>query len=107
MQAQSLKLRAIAFFLAARILSGTASIRDLRRDINAFNVGGFAGLIIGIIVVVVIVASLMGTLKTQLTKYAANESTFGPTMQTVVPLLIGVSILLAIVYVLLERRATE
>jgi NADH:ubiquinone oxidoreductase subunit 3 (subunit A) len=82
-------------------------IARLRADSWGFNVGAFAGLVIGIIVVVIIVASLMGTLKTNLTKYAANESTFGPTMQTVVPLLIGVSILLAIVYVLLERRATE
>lgn len=98
----------ISYFFALALVDPREAWRqasNLRNDLaGAFDVGTFVGLVIGVIVLIIIVASLMGTLKTNLTKYAANETTFGPTMQTLVPLLIGVGIILTLVFVLLRRQ---
>lgn len=61
------------------------------------SVGGWTGRIVGALILVIIVAALFGPLNTALTNYAANETTFGPILQTLVPILIGVGILLAFV----------
>jgi hypothetical protein len=50
--------------------------------------------IIAFVVLVVIVGALFPTLTDALADYAANETTFGPVLETIVPLLIGVGILL-------------
>lgn len=60
-----------------------------------FELGPFVKkLVVGIVLILVYVA-LLTPLKTALASWAKNETTFGPTAQTVVPLLIGVGILLA------------
>jgi len=61
------------------------------------NVGAWVGLIIGAMVLVIIVATLLPKLTDALASYAGNETTFGPVLQTIVPLLIGVGILVAFV----------
>lgn len=80
---------------------------SLRADRMGINVGGFVALVIGVIILVIIVAALMGTLKTNLVKYAANESVLGATVQTVAPLLISAAILLTLVYWLVEKKAGQ
>jgi uncharacterized BrkB/YihY/UPF0761 family membrane protein len=82
-------------------------IYRLRKDRQGIAVGAFVAMVIGIIVLVVIVSALMGTLKTNLVKYAANETTLGSTVQTVAPLLISAAILLTLVYWLIERKAGQ
>ena len=64
---------------------------------DGMDVKRWTGLIIGAMVLLIIVAALFGPLNTALADYAANETTFGPILQTLVPILIGVGILLAFV----------
>lgn len=60
-----------------------------------FDIGDFTKKItLGVVLILVYVA-LLTPLNSALTKWAANETTFGPIAKTVVPLLIGVGILLA------------
>lgn len=63
-----------------------------------FDISGFTKkLVLGVVLILVYVA-LLTPLKSALTKWAANDTTFGPIAQTIVPLLIGVGILLAYVF---------
>lgn len=71
---------------------------------EGMNVNRWVGLVIGAVVLLTIVAALFGPLTTALASYAANETTFGPIVQTIVPILIGVGILLAFVGAFLHYR---
>jgi hypothetical protein len=58
------------------------------------SVGEWTGKIVGFAVLIIIVAALYGgILRTSLANYAANETTFGPTVELLVPILLGVGIL--------------
>jgi hypothetical protein len=63
-----------------------------------FDIGDFTKKIVLGIVLVMIYVALLGPLNASLASWAANETTFGPIAQTVVPLLIGVGILLTYVF---------
>jgi len=63
-----------------------------------FEIGDFVKKIVLGIVLVLVYVALLGPLTTALADWAANETTFGPIAQTVVPLLIGVGILLSYVF---------
>lgn len=59
----------------------------------------FIGIIVAVIFVLVLIsvtAGVLGPLKTQLTKYAANDTVFGSTVQSVAPLLVGAAVLIGI-----------
>jgi hypothetical protein len=71
------------------------------------NVGEWVGLIVGAMVLVIIVAALFGPLNTAMANYAANETVFGPILQVIVPLVIGVGILLAFVGGFLGFRSSK
>lgn len=77
--------------------------RDHRGDLG-MNVGNWVYLVIAAMILLIVVAALFGPLTDALADYAANETTFGPILQTIVPILIGVGILLAFVVVFLPRR---
>ena len=63
--------------------------------------GKWVYVVLMVIVLVLIVAALLPTLTTSLASYAANETTFGPVLETLVPLVVGAAILIAIVVGLL------
>jgi len=76
----------------------------LRRDTHGdLDPGMWAGLFVSVVILVLIVAALFPTLTTALTNYAGNETTFGPILVIVVPLVIGAAILLGIVAVFLGK----
>lgn len=57
-------------------------------------VGSWLGKIVGFIVLIVAVSTLYAdSLKSALASYAANETVFGPVVQALVPLLLGIGIL--------------
>ena len=71
---------------------------SLRKDrFGAMSVGGFLETILLIIVMVVAVGALFATLNSSLTSYATNETTFGPILLVLVPILIGAAILIHVV----------
>ena len=59
-----------------------------------FDIGGFTKKIVLGVVLVLVYVALLTPLNSALSDWAANDTTFGPIGQTVVPLLIGVGILL-------------
>lgn len=61
------------------------------------DIGEWIALIVGAVVLLYVVARLMTPLNTALREYAANETTFGPIVQLIVPILIGAGILMAYV----------
>src|SRR6266705_478859 len=75
----------------------TLALRHDTRGDPGMNVGHWTYLIVAAFVLVIVVAALLGPLKTGLASYAANDTTFGPILQNIVPILIGVGILLAFV----------
>jgi len=70
---------------------------------KGLDVGAWTGLVIAAMITVIVVGALFGPLTTALADYAGNETTFGPILQTLVPILIGVGILLAFVAAFLPR----
>lgn len=81
------------------------TMRELRKDTSgALDPQNWATVIILLIVVIILVTALIGTLTTQLASYAENETTLGPTVQTIVPILISVGLILATVGALLAYR---
>ncbi len=69
----------------------------MSRDISAVgtaDVKSWVLIIVLFIALFIIVAALLPELTTSLTSYAGNETTFGPILQTIVPILIGVGLLL-------------
>jgi len=75
-------------------------IPSLREDEHAVAVLAtivtFIILVIAIMVLVIVLANLWPTFTTSLTSYANNETTFGPTVKSLTPLLIGVAVLLVV-----------
>lgn len=69
----------------------------------SLNPGAWASLFVGVVILVLIVAALFPVLSNALSSYAGNETTFGPILVIVVPLVIGAAILLGIVAVFLGR----
>lgn len=63
-----------------------------------FEIGEFTKKIVLGVVLILVYVALLAPLKSALAKWAANDTTFGPIGQTVVPLLIGVGILLAYIF---------
>lgn len=93
-------------YLAAKHETVLMRHRILRHDVAGdpgMNVGHWVYIVIAAMVLVIVVAALFGPLTTALTNYADNETTFGPILQTLVPILIGVGILLAFVVTFLPR----
>jgi len=56
----------------------------------------FIALTISVLVLVVVLSNLWPTFTNALTNYSTNETTFGPTVKKLTPLLIGVAVLLMI-----------
>jgi hypothetical protein len=56
----------------------------------------FIVLVIAIMVLVIVLANLWPTFTNALANYSTNETTFGPTVKSLTPLLIGVAVLLII-----------
>jgi hypothetical protein len=79
------------------------SIHKDERGDPGLNVGHWVVLVIAAMVLLIVVAALFGPLTTALTSYAGNETTFGPILKTIVPILIGVGILLAFVVAFLPK----
>jgi len=70
----------------------------------------FIVLVIAIMVLVIVLANLWPTFTGALTNYSNNETTFGPTVKSITPLLIGVAVLLvilALVFLLIYRGESE
>lgn len=74
-----------------------------RNEQGSLDPGEWAYLFITVVVLVLIVAALWVLLQSALASYAANETTFGPILVTVVPLVIGAALLLGIVGVFLGK----
>jgi hypothetical protein len=74
---------------------------------DGMNVSKWVYVVVLAMVLLIVVAALFGPLNDALADYAENETTFGPILQTIVPILIGVGILLAFVGAFLgyTRRA--
>lgn len=68
-----------------------------KNDHGEMSVGGFLETILLIIVMVVAVGALFTTLSSSLNSYATNETTFGPILLVLVPILIGAAILIHVV----------
>ena len=76
----------------------------LRHDTHAeLNVGTWVGLVIGSMVLVLIIAAIWTDFTSALEDYAANETTFGPVLASVVPILVGAGLLLLFVYAFLKQ----
>lgn len=77
---------------------------NFRKDTRGeLNVGLWVGLVIGAMILVLIVAAVWSQFTAALASYAANETTFGPVIQSVVPILVGAGILLTFVYVFIQQ----
>ena len=77
---------------------------DLRHDERGeINVGMWIGLVIGAMVLVLVLAAIWSDFTTALTNYADDETTFGPVLQSIVPVLIGAGVLLLFVYAFLRQ----
>lgn len=73
---------------------------------SSMSPGHWVGVVIGAVVLFAVVAAIFPTLTTALNDYATAEPTFGPVIETLVPLLLGAAILLGIVYVFMGRKQT-
>jgi len=70
---------------------------------GGLSVGHWTGLVISAMIMLIVVGALFTPLLDALADYAANETTFGSILQTVVPILVGVGMLLVFVYAFLPR----
>ena len=74
-----------------------ANLREDKKGVQVLNaVVIFIVLVIAVMVLVIVLANLWPTFTSALTNYSTNETTFGPTVKTLTPLLIGVAVLLFI-----------
>jgi hypothetical protein len=80
-----------------RVLVRQRVLRHDTRGDPSSEIGRYVYVVVSAMVLVIIVAALFGPLNDALTDYADNETTFGPIMVTLVPILLGVGILLAFV----------
>lgn len=70
---------------------------------GSLDAGEWATLFVSVVVLVLIIAALFPVLTGALTSYGQNETTFGPILVIVVPLVIGAALLLGIVAVFLGK----
>lgn len=70
----------------------------MRTGLADFDIGGFTKKIVLGVVLILVYVALLVPLNDALADWAANDTTFGPIGQTIVPLLIGVGILLAYIF---------
>lgn len=81
-------------------LNEQLSLRGIRKNDQGVAVLAtivtFIVLVIAIMVLVIVLANLWPTFTGALTNYSNNETTFGPTVKSITPLLIGVAVLLVI-----------
>lgn len=85
----------------------SSTVQKLRKDTRGgLDPGQWGATIIMVIVVVILVTALMGTLVTYLGYFAENETTIGPVVELLVPILISLGILLAAVAALLKYKGT-
>jgi hypothetical protein len=74
------------------------SIRTNTSGMAQMNVGHWVSLVVGAMVLLIVVGALFGPLTTALAGYAANDTSgLGAILQTLVPILIGVGILLGFI----------
>jgi len=64
----------------------------------------FIALVLCLMVLVIVLSNIWPAFTTNLTNYSTNETTFGPTVKKLTPLLIGVAVLLAIVAMIFGIR---
>src|SRR3989304_1209718 len=96
----------LAILLAPARASLEARTTFLRRKLSetgSLDAAEWATLFVGVVVLVLIIAALFPVLTTALGDYAPNETTFGPVLVVVFPLVIGAAILLGIVAVFLGK----
>lgn len=101
----NLQLWLHALWLKAILI--TASLTNGRgfrtNESGALDPGEWAYLFVSVVVLVLIIAALFPVLTGALGDYADNETTFGPILVVIVPLVIGAAILLAVVGVFLGK----
>lgn len=99
--------RTYLFLVMASVALGLKPMCELDNlrsdDHGGIEVGHMVGLVVGAMILVLIVAALWGDFTTALGDYATNETTFGPVIQTIVPILVGAGILLLFVAVFLKE----
>lgn len=71
---------------------------------GGLSVGFWIGLIVMAVVLIEVVGALIKPLTAALTGYKLNDTTFGPILFTVVPILVGASVLLVLVFALIPSR---
>ena len=64
----------------------------------------FIALVLCLMVLVIVLSNIWPAFTSNLTNYSTNETTFGPTVKKLTPLLIGVAVLLAIVAMIFGIR---
>ena len=87
----------------ASLEARTTFLRRKLSETGSLDAAEWATLFVGVVVLVLIIAALFPVLTTALVDYATNETTFGPILVVVVPLVIGAAILLGIVAVFLGK----
>lgn len=71
---------------------------------GGISVGFWIGLIVLAVVLIEVVGAMIKPLTQALTGYKLNDTTFGPILFTVVPILVGASVLLVLVFALIPGR---
>ena len=87
----------------ASLEARTTLLRRKLSETGSLDAAEWATLFVSVVVLVLIIAALFPVLTTALGDYATNETTFGPILVVVVPLVIGAAILLGIVAVFLGK----
>jgi len=64
----------------------------------------FIALVLCLMVLVIVLSNIWPAFTSNLSNYSTNETTFGPTVKKLTPLLIGVAVLLAIVAMIFGIR---
>ncbi len=72
-------------------------MKSLKDTMAAVSVGALLTVILLVMVLVLVVGAILPTVTSSLTSYKKNETTFGPILYTLVPILIGAAILIVIV----------
>lgn len=78
--------------------------KDKRGDLN---ISDWGYTIVVLIVMFILIAALMPTLATALTDYNATEPIIGTILETLVPILIGLALLLLVVATLLKKSGSK
>ncbi len=94
----------LVFLWAFRL--GFPERKKMSQDISAIGtdtVSSWVLMIVLFIALFIIVAALIPELTSALASYAGNETTFGPILETIVPLLVGIGLLLLAITVFLSK----